>query len=260
MRWLVQEDALAFNVGLRNTPFEVKNGNKTPTKRVVTSAVMSTFDPLGLATPVLIMGKRIIQDLWRTGVQWDEEVNEEQHRAWEEYAGNVKSLRCLKKPRCLAPTTRSGEVHTFVDASETAYAAAVYWKSTADNGEVNIRLMAGKAQVAPVKATDSPPRITSCSVSRVFWSDSTTVLQWLKADPRRFKVFIAHRLAAIEELSKPNEWRWVSTKDNPADDATRNTPRDFNEEARWFRGPAFLYGPKTDWPVKKILKQEDDLK
>ncbi|XP_072932283.1 uncharacterized protein [Epargyreus clarus] len=276
MRWLVQEDALAFNVGLRNTPLEVKNGNKKPTKREVTSAVMSTFDPLGLATPVLIMGKRIIQDLWRTGVQWDEEVNEEQHRAWEEYAGNVKSLSCLKIPRCLAPTTRSGEVHTFVDASETAYAAAVYWRSTADNGEVNIRLMAGKARVAPVKAT-SIPRLelqaallgarlaasvceeTDLTVtSRVFWSDSTTVLQWLKADPRRFKVFIAHRLAAIEELSKPNEWRWVSTKDNPADDATRNTPRDFNEEARWFRGPAFLYGPKSDWPVKKILKQEDD--
>ncbi|XP_072936129.1 uncharacterized protein [Epargyreus clarus] len=276
MRWLVQEDALAFNVGLRNTPLEVKNGNKKPTKREVTSAVMSTFDPLGLATPVLIMGKRIIQDLWRTGVQWDEEVNEEQHRAWEEYAGNVKSLSCLKIPRCLAPTTRSGEVHTFVDASETAYAAAVYWRSTADNGEVNIRLMAGKARVAPVKAT-SIPRLelqaallgarlaasvceeTDLTVtSRVFWSDSTTVLQWLKADPRRFKVFVAHRLAAIEELSKPNEWRWVSTKDNPADDATRNTPRDFNEEARWFRGPAFLYGPKSDWPVKKILKQEDD--
>lgn len=108
MRWLVLEDALVFNVGLWNTTLEVKNGIKKPTKREVTNAVMSTFDPLTLATPTLIKVKRIVQDLWRSGVQWDEEINEERHRAWEKYVKNVQVLSSLKIPRCL-----------FIDASET---------------------------------------------------------------------------------------------------------------------------------------------
>lgn len=274
MRWCVEEDKLAFNVGLRNTPPEVSDGKRAPTKREVTSAVMSTFDPMGLVAPVLIQGKKLMQDLWRTGVKWDEAINEEQREVWDRYIDDVRTLRDLKIARCLSPASRSGEMHTFVDASENTYATAVYWRTTAADGSIHISLMAGKARVAPTKMT-SIPRLelqaallgarlaTAISeesdlevTSRAFWSDSTTVLQWMKADPRRFKTFVAHRLAEIEEVTKPSEWRWVPTKENPADDATRALPQDFSSGARWFVGPAFLYRPQCEWPTKKIEKDE----
>lgn len=276
LRWLADEDKLAFNIGLRNTPSEVADGGQAPTKRQVTSAVMSTFDPMGLVAPVLIKGKKLIQDIWRTGTKWDEQINEDQHQVWTEYKEDVKKLQELKIPRCLSPTVKTGQLHTFVDASETTYACATYWRTTAANGEVQVTLIAGKARVAPIKCTSIPrlelqaalmgARLATTIAEetdlvithRAYWSDSSTVLQWLKSDPRRFKSFVAHRLAELEDLTKPCEWRWVPSKENPADDATRELPKHFNADARWFVGPKFLYQPESEWPAKRFEKQNED--
>ncbi|GBP12820.1 hypothetical protein EVAR_87760_1 [Eumeta japonica] len=68
-----------------------------------------------------------------------------------------------------------------------------------------------------------------------YWTDSKTVLSWINADPRSFKPFVAHRLAEIEETSSAKNWRWVPSKDNVADDATRDPPNEFSSEHRWFK-------------------------
>ncbi|CAG4984588.1 unnamed protein product [Parnassius apollo] len=73
-------------------------------------------------------------------------------------------------------------------------------------------------------------------------------MQWIKSEPRKFKTFVANRLAEIEEKSKPEDWRWVPTKENPADDATRGIPIEFDHNARWFNGPSFLRPPEEEWP------------
>lgn len=36
---------------------------------------------------------------------------------------------------------------------------------------------------------------------RYFWTDSSTVLQWIRSDPRTFKSYVAFRLGEIDELS-----------------------------------------------------------
>nr|AAQ09229.1 polyprotein [Antheraea mylitta] len=272
LRWLIKDDALAFNGGLRNAPKEIIEGNRVPTKREVTSAVMSTFDPLGLIAPLLIKGKRMLQDIWRAGTDWDEVISEEAHHQWLEYIGSLSTLQQLRIPRCLTPAAGPGQLHTFVDASETAYAAACYWR--AETEVIHVALIAGKARVSPAKPVTIPrlelqaallgarlartvtEEIDLQVTDRYFWSDSSTVLQWLKADPRRFKPFVAHRLAEIKDLSKPHEWRWVPTRDNPADIATREVPRAFAEDSRWFVGPDFLRRPDTDWPQKTFTRVE----
>ncbi|KAH9640759.1 hypothetical protein HF086_007330 [Spodoptera exigua] len=175
LRWLVKEDALAFNVGLRKTPKDLLEGKRIPTKREVTSAVMSTFDPMGFATPVLIQGKKLIQNIWRTKIDWDDEINENQNEAWRQYLAE-----------------------------------------------------------------------------KTYWTDSSTVLQWIKSEPRKFKTFVANRLAEIEEKSRPDDWRWVPTKENPADDATRGTPLEFDYNSRWFQGPKFLREPEEEWPFRNF--------
>ncbi|KAJ8706805.1 hypothetical protein PYW07_012883 [Mythimna separata] len=266
LRWLVKEDTLAFNVGLRNTSKELQDGRRTPTKREVTSAVMSTFDPMGFATPVLIQGKKLIQDIWRTKIDWDEEINEQQKETWLNYLEEVSKLARLNIPRCISPRSRRGQLHTFTDASEEAYSAVVYWRTVEPGGKVHISMIAGKARVTPTKPVSIPRLELQAALlgsrlaatieeeseleisKKVYWTDSSTVLQWIKSEPRKFKTFVANRLAEIEEKSKPDDWRWVPTKENPADDATRGTPIEFDHNARWFKGPSFLRQPEEEWP------------
>lgn len=46
------------------------------TKRIVSSDAAHLYDPNGYATPVLIMAKVLLQDLWRTGFDWDDRVDD----------------------------------------------------------------------------------------------------------------------------------------------------------------------------------------
>ena len=47
-------------------------------------------------------------------------------------------------------------IHTFTDASEKAYAAAVYIRNEFSDGGVTIRLIAAKSRLAPLKAMSIP--------------------------------------------------------------------------------------------------------
>jgi len=52
----------------------------------------------------------------------------------------------------------------------------------------------------------------------VYW---TAVLQMIFDTNKRFPTFVANRIAKIEEGSKPDEWRYVASKLNPAHCASR---------------------------------------
>lgn len=271
--WNMNADSLSFSLNLRNTPLETIQGHRPPTKREVTSAVMSVFDPLGLAAPIIIQGKHLIQQLWRTKTGWDDEIPKIQEDMWKRWLEELKQLDNLGIPRNIKPhPSHKGEgprprppnqLHCFCDASETAYAAAVYLLSEEPR---TVRLLAAKTRVAPLKPISIPrlelqAAVLGCRLthtikkeldtptnSTTYWTDSRTVLAWIQSDPRAYKPFVAHRLAEIEDYSKQNEWRWVPTKDNVADDATREAPANFNSHHRWFTGPSFLYQPASEWP------------
>ncbi|XP_033226851.1 uncharacterized protein LOC117179303 [Belonocnema kinseyi] len=84
---------------------------------------------------------------------------------------------------------------------------------------------------------------------RIFWTDSTTVLNWIRSDARKYQPFVAHRLAEVLDLTSVNEWRWVPTKINVADDATRDTEHiEIDSSCRWFTGPEFLLKKEQEWP------------
>ncbi|GBP77129.1 hypothetical protein EVAR_99375_1 [Eumeta japonica] len=156
LQWDINNDALGFNLGLRNTPTEVLETSLPPTKRQVTSAVMSVFDPLGLASPVLITGKCMLQDIWRSGIDWDETIEADAHKKWLKWVNDVKKLASIRIPRCISPGHTEGELHVFVDASEKSYAAAVYWRIKLSEHESAVSLIAGKARVAPLKVISIP--------------------------------------------------------------------------------------------------------
>ena len=54
-----------------------------------------------------------------------------------------------------------------------------------------------------------------------FWTDSTSVLGYIGSAARRYRTFVANRIAIIQSASSPNQWMHVGTAENPADISSR---------------------------------------
>ena len=64
--------------------------------------------------------------------------------------------------------------------------------------------------------------------------------------------FISHRTGEILENSIVSQWRWLPSKQNVADEATRDDKGfNININSRWFKGPEFLYQPIYFWPMEE---------
>jgi len=85
--------------------------------------------------------------------------------------------------------------------------------------------------------------------SLTFWTDSTSVLRWIKGHGRHFKPFVANRVGEIQVEICPDRWRYVPTAENPADYLTHGTTLvELSQLAVWWKDPAFLSRSETDWP------------
>ncbi|VDO55621.1 unnamed protein product [Heligmosomoides polygyrus] len=67
----------------------VKAMKEVTTKRTALKALASTFDPLGLLTPLFIPAKTFIQDLWLKKADWDTPLDGDTMAKWAEIAQNI---------------------------------------------------------------------------------------------------------------------------------------------------------------------------
>ena len=73
-----------------------------------------------------------------------------------------------------------------------------------------------------------------------FWTDSQIVLSYVNNDVRKFHVCVANCIQQIKEHSDPSSWRYIPTKDNPADLASRGIPVSMLSSSCWLKTPEFL--------------------
>ncbi|XP_058837183.1 uncharacterized protein LOC131693415 [Topomyia yanbarensis] len=286
MLWQTTDDELRFSMNLKEEIQRVLNEDERPTKRQILKCLMGIFDPLGLLSVYLVHGKILLQDVWRAGLQWDERVPEEIFERWARWTALFPKIRDLRIPRCYfeeatEQTYKRLQLHVFVDASEVAFSAVAYFRVIDIEGKAECSLVAARTKVAPLKPLSIPRLELQAAVlgsrlmsfvqenhsvkvkQRFLWSDSATVLAWLRADHRRYKQYVACRVGELLSTTDVAEWRWVPSKSNPADAATKwgknSCPKECDE---WFKGPKFLRLSEDNWPeqVKTSTAPEEELR
>lgn len=282
MWWNVKADSFTFSLKFLSVTREILTGEKLPTKRELLKLLMSIFDPLGLISHFLIHLKILIQDIWRSKLDWDQPIaSKEIIESWNKWLEILPAVETIQIPRLYTPklTTsyHSVEIHTFVDASEKAFGAVSYLRVEDESG-VECSLMGSKSRVSPLKYLSIPrkelqsgllgSRLTNSLISsqtfkvdrRIFWTDSLTLLSWLGSDQRKYHQFVAHRVGEIMDSTNLSEWRWLPSKLNVADDLTKWSKSPiFDTSSRWFNGPSFLRESEDKWPVLKGNNLEETL-
>ena len=261
VHWCIESDTLQFRIIVQDKPLS---------RRGILSTVSSVFDPLGLVAPFILMGKRILQELCRDGVGWDDEVPDDLRPQWEKWRAELPILESLRIARCYKPqkfdVVKNVELHHFSDACQNGYGQCSYLRLVDDKNRIHCSLAMGKSRVTPLKPVTIPRlELTAALVSskiscvlrkeleyapmkEIFWTDSKTVLGYINNDARRFHVFVGNRVQEIREQSSPNQWHYVETKSNPADIASRGAgAQELIDNPLWWNGPEFLWNPCKDW-------------
>ncbi|KRX72824.1 hypothetical protein T4E_7436, partial [Trichinella pseudospiralis] len=94
------------------------------------------------------------------GIDWDDCLPADIDVMWRRGKEELDQLPTIRVPRALLSAPREQlqrvELHVFGDASETAYGAVAYLLSTAQGGGAEVKFVAAKSRVAPVKKLTLP--------------------------------------------------------------------------------------------------------
>jgi hypothetical protein len=233
------------------------------TKRKLYSDLSRVFDPLGFVSCVTIRGKLLLQQLWSLAVGWDDQVPEAIQTLWEDYKRDLSSLVNVSLPRQIIISPLSSELHCFCDSSEKSLGCVLYVKSLFPDNAITVSFVTSKTKVAPLKQVSIPRlELTAAKLgaelathvkdvlfgssivkkfSLYMWSDSTITLKWIAGEPRRWKTYVANRVAAIQQVTTTDVWHHVPGLENPADLASRGVAAiDIISQEFWWKGPKWL--------------------
>ncbi|GFV85477.1 uncharacterized protein TNCV_3773011 [Trichonephila clavipes] len=127
------------------------------TKRKILSLVSRVFDPIGFLAPVMIQPKILLQATGKTKEAWDDEVNDEIRKKFLKWGKQLKYFKNIKIPRWLGVMEESNlSIHTFVDASKTAYAACIFLRSESNTGSVTVQLLQARSRITLMKTITIP--------------------------------------------------------------------------------------------------------
>ncbi|XP_003367933.1 Pao retrotransposon peptidase superfamily, partial [Trichinella spiralis] len=229
------------------------------TKRTLLSLAATIFDPLGYLTPFTVRAKMLLQLLWQEGTSWDDPLPVPVAAVWRNWKGELADLSQVSIDRaciqCSLMEVAYMDLHGFADASGSAYGAVVYLRLMHGNGKVEVRFIAAKSRVAPIKKLGLPSS-TLCSLGFLCETGSRLTDQELLLLERQFSgpVLDTKRRAAMEaEIISPDSWRYCPTQDNPADLASRGCPLSkLAAGSLWHLGPRWLQLDEGAWPRLKI--------
>jgi len=264
----------------------------TWTSRTVLSIYMGLFDPCGQILPFIILARKAFQLIRQLYPEWDTEIKGDALHDWQRWLDSLKDLPSIKIPRHITEHEGSQTVIVFCDASISAYGAVAYIRTAPTDGApnegghnqptrgVSVRQVMSQGKVTPPKK-QTVPRLEleaakmGINVAKIvlkafphlkqeeveYFSDSQTVLKWLRMQSRLQDTFVGHRVSDIHSFSEPEQWHYVDTKENPADILSRGAyVAELAGNKLWFEGPEWLKEDKQHWPETPELPTTEAVK
>ena len=271
MIWNQQTDEFHYKIMLDLEEFlptdDGEPMQKKLTKHQILSQIARIFDPIGFAADFLIRTKIGMQRLWQRGLDWDQDLPDADHDKWIQLFKEMKELNKVSFKRCLTPSNAVGVpmLCIYCDASEEAFGACAYIRWQINDGTYNVRFIAAKSRVGPLKRLTIPRLELQAAVmgtrlyqaimeemrlpvkEAVFMTDSRIALSWIRSQARGFKPFVSNRVSEIQSQTDPSQWRHVPGELNVADDVSRRVTVEQLTQ-RWKNGPEFLHFPEENWP------------
>ncbi|XP_064645120.1 uncharacterized protein LOC135498666 [Lineus longissimus] len=218
------------------------------------------------------IAKLILQDLCRLKIGWDDDIPEEHLSKWQRWLSDLPKVLNFKTDRCVKPkdfdNIVSSQLVHFSDSSEVGYGVMSYLRLVNGDGRIHCCLLLIKYRVAPLNQITMPRmELAAATVAvrvdrmlrkeidltvdrSIFFTDSTSVIKYIRNRGTRFKTFVANRLAIIHDGSDASQWCYIDTKSNTADHASRGLwAEDFLNCITWSNGPEFLWKPMEEWPT-----------
>ena len=243
------------------------------TKRSVLKISAKVFDPLGCLSFFLVKLKIFFQELCEEKVPWDEEFEGSRRKKYTSLVNEIEAFQGVFIPRHFFDKDKGIEtvqIHAFSDASESAYACVVYLRSVYKSGEVSVKFICSKTNVAPLKRQTIPrlelpgavlmaklvhnlkeilrKELGQESIETYYWVNSMATLCWVKNE-RVLKQYVGNRVREILQVSSREEWYFVPGSLNPADFPSRaKAPPDILISFCWWEGPGYLKFPFEEWP------------
>ena len=187
MVWCPETDKFRFIIDLKEKPL---------TRRGILSMISSIYDPLGIAGPYLLEGKKILQQIC-IEKGWDDPLSVVQIKMWKKWKEDVKLLKSVRVDRCVHPNNLNqiveASIHHFADASCDSYGQVSYLRLVNEVNQISCKIIMAKSRVAPAKRPTVPRLELTASVLSVkeskflkeefdfpideefFWTDSQVV-------------------------------------------------------------------------------------
>lgn len=120
LKWNPVKDTFSYTVKMDDI-------TDKKTKRIVLSKIAQLYDPQGYIGTVTIVGRMIMQDIWKAKIDWDSQLPKDIEKKWTEFWKDIRQLEKLKIPRWIG-TRKNSEIHLhgFADASSKSYGAVIY--------------------------------------------------------------------------------------------------------------------------------------
>ena len=255
LKWGVIPDTLTINA---NRLKEVMS-QKLKTKRDLWKIVPSVYDPLGLISPFVLIGKMIVSAACKEVKSWEAKLPSKYVDLTLNWAKDFDKIENVVFNRHAGiQNPRKLELYGVSDASAHALGACVYLISTAQDGSIHSNLLISKTRNAP-KIEHTIPRLELTAavllinlVNHVlkvyqnekmevtYFSDSADVIFWIYSGHFSWKPYVANQLKKLKKHSDVLSWRHIDGKDNPSDLASRGTPiLELVDNTFWSEGPEF---------------------